>query len=130
MSQDFTVTFWATIETSYGTFDVPSSKIFTSSLNGTASDDDEAGISIETVGCEDGQEVSELGRTCDLQVVLDSEPTDEVVIQLGFNDSSEAIFYPLNTTTREFAFSTSNYILIVIVFDLCLKSRKRVFQRH
>ena len=109
-SLDFDMTFWATIETSYGIFDVPSDKIFTSNLSGIAYDDDDnAGITISTLDCVDGEEASELGRECDLQIVLDSEPTSEVIIELGFNDSSEAIFFPMNSTTNEFAFSTSNW---------------------
>jgi len=94
---------------SYGIFDVPSDKIFTSNLSGIAYDDDDAGITISTLDCVDGEEVSEFGRECDLQIVLDSESTSEVIIELGFNDSSEAIFFPMNSTSNEFAFSTSNW---------------------
>jgi len=88
-SLDFDITFWATIETSYGIFDVPSDKIFTSNLSGIAYDDDDAGITFSTLDCEYGEDVSELGRECDLQIVLDIEVTSEVNIELGFNDSSE-----------------------------------------
>ena len=82
----------------------------TSNLSVVAYDDDDnAGITISTLHCVDGEEVSEIGRGCDLQVVLNSEPTSEVIIELGFNDSSETVFFPMNNTSDEFAFSTSNW---------------------